>query len=202
MLYFAHYVITEVNDEARQHALEQLLTEIEDEVNRREGTAANRIAIREESLELEIAEVNRHRDAELEAADAELPEQIDAVTGEASALEQELQERDDEKLRAKLSFRGKTLASRGQRLGANTIATLHEVAREQVGAIEQAIAIKKADLQAAAELEARRKRDEAFEELETAAPAGVHRPRRRAQGARRRDQAARQSCATRSSPTR
>ncbi len=166
VLYFAHYVITEVNDEARQHALEQLLAEIEDEVNRREGTAANRIAIREESLELEIAEVNRLRDAELEAADAELPEQIDAVTGEASALEQELQERDGEKLRAKLAFRGKTLASRGERLGANTIATLHEFAREQVGAVEQAIATKKADSQAAAELEARRKRDEAFTELE------------------------------------
>ena len=166
VLYFAHYVITEVNDEARQHALEQLLTEIEDEVNRREGAAANRIAIREESLELETAEVERGRDAELEAADAELPEQIDAVMGEASAMEQELQQRDGEKLRAKLAFRGKTLASRGQRLGANTISTLHEVARGQVSAIEEAIAEKKTRIQTAAEIEAQRKRDEAFEELE------------------------------------
>ena len=166
VLYFAHYVITEVNDEARQHALEQLLSEIEDEVNRREGAAANRIAIREESLELEIAEVERRRDADVEAADAELPEQIDAVMAEASALEQELQERDSEKLRAKLAFRGKTLASRGQRIGANTIATLHDVARDQVSAVEEEIGEQKTRIQTAAEAEAQQKRDEAFEELE------------------------------------
>ncbi len=166
VLYFAHYVITEVNDEARQHALEQLLSEIEDEVNRREGAAANRIAIREESLELEIAEVERRRDADLEAADADLPAQIDAVMAEASALEQELQERDSEKLRAKLAFRGKTLASRGQRIGANTIATLHDVARDQVSAVEEEIGEQKTRIQTAAEAEAQQKRDEAFEELE------------------------------------
>ncbi|MYB42990.1 MAG: DNA-directed RNA polymerase subunit beta' [Chloroflexi bacterium] len=166
VLYFAHYVITEVNDEARQHALEQLLSEIEDEVNRREGAAANRIAIREESLELEIAEVERRRDADVEAADAALPEQIDAVMTEASALEQELQERDSEKLRAKLAFRGKTLASRGQRIGANTISTLHDVARDQVSAVEEEITEQKTRIQTAAAAEAQRKRDEAFEELE------------------------------------
>ena len=166
VLYFAHYVITEVNDEARQHALEQLLSEIEDEVNRREGAAANRIAIREESLELEIAEVERRRDADIEAADAELPGQIDAVMAEASALEQELQERDSEKLRAKLAFRGKTLASRGQRIGANTIATLHDVARDQVSAVEEEITEQKTRIQTAAAADAQQKRDEAFEELE------------------------------------
>ena len=166
VLYFAHYVITEVNDEARQHALEQLLSEIEDEVNRREGAAANRIAIREESLELEIAEVERRRDADLEAADAALPEQIDAVMAEASALEQELQERDSEKLRAKLAFRGKTLASRGQRISAKTISTLHDVARDQVSAVEEDIAEQKTRIQTAAAADAQQKRDEAFEELE------------------------------------
>ncbi len=166
VLYFAHYVITEVNDEARQHALEQLLSEIEDEVNRREGAAANRIAIREESLELEIAEIERRRDADIEAADAELPGQIDAVMAEASALEQELQERDSEKLRAKLAFRGKTLASRGQRIGANTISTLHEVARDQVSAVEEEISEQKTRIQTAAAADAQQKRDEAFEELE------------------------------------
>ena len=166
VLYFAHYVITEVNDEARQHALEQLLAEIEDEVNRREGAAANRIAIREESLELEIAAIERRRDADLEVADAELPGQIEAVTAEASALEQELQERDGEKLRAKLAFRGKTLASRGQRIGANVISTLHEVARNQVGAVEEELAAKKTKIEIAAQGETQQRRDEAFEELE------------------------------------
>ena len=165
VLYFAHYVITEVNDEARQHALDQLQDEIEEEVNRREGEAASRIAIREEALAQETAELERKRDEELAAADEELPQEIDAVMAEASALEQELQQRGGEKLRAKLTFREQTLATRGEEIGAQTIASLHEVARQQVGAIEERIAGKKADLQAAAEAASQQKRDEAFEEL-------------------------------------
>ena len=165
VLYFAHYVITEVNDEARQHALDQLQDEIEEEVNRREGEAASRIAIREEALAQETAELERKRDEELAAADEELPQEIDAVMGEASALEQELQQRGGEKLRAKLTFREQTLATRGEEIGAQTIASLHEVARQQVGAIEERTAGKKADLQAAAEAASQQKRDEAFEEL-------------------------------------
>ena len=166
VLYFAHYVITEVNDEARQHALDQLQDEIEEEVNRREGEAASRIAIREEALAQETAELEHKRDEELAAADEELPQEIDAVMGEASALEQELQQRGGEKLRAKLTFREQTLATRGEEIGAQTIASLHEVARQQVAAIEERIAGKKADLQAAAEAASQQKRDEAFEELE------------------------------------
>ena len=166
VLYFANYVITEVNDEARQHALEQLQSEIEEEVNRREGEAASRIAVREESLAQETSEIERKRDEELAAADEELPQQIDEVMGEARGLEQELQERAGEKLRAKQVFRGETLATRGEELGADTIAALHEVARQQVAAIEEAIAGKKADLQLAADAAIQQKRDEAFEELE------------------------------------
>ena len=166
VLYFAHYVITEVNDEGRLHALEQLQSEIEEEVNRREGEASSHIAVREESLTHEISEIERKRDEELAAADEELPQQIDEVMGEASALEKELQERMGEKLRAKQVFRGETLATRGEALSNETIAALHEVARQQVAGIEETIAGKKADLQMAAEAAIQQKRDEAFEELE------------------------------------
>ena len=50
VLYFAQYVITEVNEEARQHALELLQQEIDEEVNRRQGETSSRITLREEVL--------------------------------------------------------------------------------------------------------------------------------------------------------
>jgi DNA-directed RNA polymerase subunit beta' len=166
VLYFAHYVITEVNDEARQYALEQLQQEIEEEVNRREGEASSRIAVREESLAQEIAEIERKRDEELAAADEELPKSIDEVMGEARALEEDLQGRAGEKLRAKLAFRGETLATRGTAIDGETIAALHDAATQQVAAVEERIAGQKADIQMAAEAASQQKRDEAFEELE------------------------------------
>ena len=166
VLYFAQYVITGVNEEARQHALELLHEEIDQEVNRREGETSSRIAVREEGLEQELAQIQRRRDEELTAADEELGRDIDSAMTEASALEADLHERAGEKLRAKLTFRDQTLATRGNVIGGDTIATLHEMAREQVAAIEERIASAKADLQAAGDAAEQQKRDEAFQELE------------------------------------
>ena len=166
VLYFAQYVITAVNEEARQHALELLHEEIDQEVSRREGETSSRIAVREEGLEQELAEIQRRRDQELAEADQELARDIDSTMAEASALERELQDRTGEKLRAKLTFRDQTLATRGEVIGAETIATLHDLARDQLNAIEERVASKKADVQAAAAAAEQQKRDEAFKELE------------------------------------
>ncbi|MXZ46344.1 MAG: DNA-directed RNA polymerase subunit beta' [Chloroflexi bacterium] len=166
VLYFAHYVITEVNDEARQYALEQLQLEIEEEVSRRESEASSHIAVREASLVQELTEIERKRDAELASADAELPGLIDEVMGEARSLEEDLQERVGEKLRAKLAFRGETLATRGNEISADTISALHDAATQQVAEVEEGIAQRKTDLEESAEAATQQKRDEAFEELE------------------------------------
>ncbi|MSQ41786.1 MAG: DNA-directed RNA polymerase subunit beta', partial [Dehalococcoidia bacterium] len=165
VLYFAQYVITAVNEEAREHALELLYQEIDEEVSRREGETGSRIAVRDEALEQEVAELHRRRDLALEAADDELASEIDATMTEASALENDLRGRIGEKLRARLTFRKEALATRGDVLTAKTIATLHEVARQQVSALKERFAGKKADLQLAASAAAQQKRDAAFKEL-------------------------------------
>ena len=166
VLYFAQYVITEVNDEARQYALEQLQQEIEDEVNRRESDAARRIAVREESLAHEIAGIERRRDAELDAAEARLPARIDEIMGEARTFEEDLRARGGEKLRARLAFRGETLATRGETIGAAAVDALHDAARQQVEDAEREIREQQAAVRDAAGAAIQQKRDEAFAELE------------------------------------
>ena len=166
VLYFAQYVITEVNEEAKAHALELLQQEIDEEVTRREGETTSRVTVREEALEQELAEIERRKAQELTAADEELASSIDATMSEAQALEEDLQGRMGEKLRGKLAFRDDTLAARGSVIEAATVATLHEVARQQVGAIEERVASTKADVQLAAESAGQQKRDAAFEELQ------------------------------------
>ena len=166
VLYFAQYVITEVNEEARQYALELLQQEIDEEVSRRQGEAASRITLREESLDHEIAEIHRRRDTALVEADEEFARDVDAVSTEARAMELDLQTRIGEKLRARLPFRDVTLAARSDTITAETVVVLHEAARQQVAAVEEKIAGKKADLQLMADAAAQQKRDQAFQELE------------------------------------
>ena len=165
VLYFAHYVITEVNEEARLYALEQLQLEIEEEVERRESEASNLIAVRKESRDQEIAEIERKRDAELAEADAELPGLIDEVMGEARALEEDLLARQGEKLRAKLAFRGETLGTRGTAIDADTIEALHEAARQQMTVAEERVEERKRAVADGAAAAIQSKRDEALKEL-------------------------------------
>ena len=166
VLYFAQYVITEVNEEAREHAITLLQQEIDEEVNRRQGESASRIAVREESLEYEIAEIHKRRDAALLEADEEFARDVDAVSTDARTLEIDLQARIGEKLRARQPFREVTLAARGEAITAETIQALHEAARQQVANVEDRIATKKADLQLMADAAVKQKRDQAFTELE------------------------------------
>ena len=166
VLYFAHYVITEVNDEARQYALEQLHLEIEEEVTRRESEASNLIAVREASLVRELGEIDRKCKEALDAATAELPGLIDEVSAEARTMEEDLKGRLEEKLRAKLAFRSVTLATRGKRISDDTIVALHEAARTEVIEVEQRMAQRRTDIEAEAETAKQVIRDEAQQELE------------------------------------
>ncbi|MBM4415495.1 MAG: DNA-directed RNA polymerase subunit beta' [Chloroflexi bacterium] len=166
VLYFAQYVITSVNEEARAHAIDLLQQEIDEEVNRRQGETAGHIAVHEEALAQANAEIERRRDTALEEADAEFARDVDAVMAGARDLEQDLQGRAGEKLRARLAFRDLTLAQRGDTIGPDTVQALHESARQQVTAVEERIATKKADLQLMADAAIQQKRDQAFTQLE------------------------------------
>ena len=166
VLYFAQYVITEVNEEARQHALDLLQQEIDEEVNRRQGETNSRITLREEVLAQEVNEIDRRRDQALAEADEEFQRDIDAVMAEARDLETDLQARQGEKLRARLAFRDATLAARGETIGPDTLQAHREATQQQVAAVEERIANKKADLQLMADAAKQQKRDQAFGELE------------------------------------
>ena len=61
VIYFAQYVVTEVNDDARQHALALLLEEIDQEVSRREGDVGHRITLREQMLQHELNEIEQRK---------------------------------------------------------------------------------------------------------------------------------------------
>ena len=166
VIYFAQYAVTEVNDEARGHALELLQNEMDEEVSRREGETGERIIVREESLKLEVEDIEKQRDAALAAADEELQELINTIAAEAKEFGAELKGRKNEKLRGKLRFRKQTLAGRGDVIGADTTKALTEASKAEVALAEELIAGKKADSQMLAESASQQKRDAAFTELE------------------------------------
>lgn len=166
VLYFAQYVVTEVDDESRSHALDLLHLEIDEEASRREGEIGTQITGREETLETEIAEIENRKEEELSTADRELAEQIDAVMTEARELEKDLNGRSGEKLRGKLVFRDQVIGLRGDQITDETIKNLQDAASATVDSIESTIVESKTDIQLMADAASQQKRDAAFEELE------------------------------------
>jgi DNA-directed RNA polymerase subunit beta' len=166
VLYFAQYVVTEVNEEARQHALELLQTEIDEAASTREGEVGSKLSEREAALEQELGDIEQRKEAELKAADEALTEQIDSVMSEARELEKDLESRKGEKLRGKLVFRDELVAARGSGIDADMFKALKEAVSAAIAAVEEGIAGKKADTVLMADAASQQKRDQTFEELE------------------------------------
>ncbi len=166
VVYFAQYVVTEVHEEARKHALELLLAEIDGEVSRRQGDLGNRITLREQMLSHELGEIAQRKEAQHHEADEELAAAIDAVMGEAKAMEEDLQSRLGEKLRGKLTFRDEAVAQRGDEITRDTVKALKDATRAALNAVEEATASKKADVSLMADAASQQKRDQLNKELD------------------------------------
>ncbi len=146
VVYFAQYVVTEVHEEARKHALELLLAEIDGEVSRRQGDLGNRITLIEQNLAHKVGEIAQRKDVQFKEADEELATLIDAVMTEAKAMEGDLQSRLGEKLRGKLTFRDEAVAQRGDEITRETVKSLKDATRAAINTVEEGIASKKADV--------------------------------------------------------
>ncbi len=166
VVYFAQYVVTEVNEEARKHALELLYEEIDEVASQREGDLGKGILVREQVLEHDLLEIQDRKQEQLKEADEQYNADVDALMTEGREMEQDLQSRLGEKLKAKLVFRDETLAQRGDEISQETLASLKEAVSASMAALEQGVADKKADVQLMAEAASQQKRDAAHKELQ------------------------------------
>ena len=166
VVYFAQYVVTEVNEDARNHALELLYEEIDEVASQREGDLGKGVLVREQVLEHDLGEIQERKDQQLAEADEQYNADLDALMTEGREMEQDLQSRMGEKLRGKLVFRDETLAQRGEEISAETLVALKEAVSAAMAALEQSVADKKADVQLMAEAASQQKRDAAHKELQ------------------------------------
>jgi len=166
VVYFAQYVVTEVNEEARKHALELLYEEIDEVASQREGDLGKGVMVREQVLEHDLTEIQDRKTAQLAEADEQYNADVDALMTEGRETEQDLQSRIGEKLKAKLVFRDETIGQRGDEITAETLTALKEAVSASMAALEQSVADKKADVQLMAEAASQQKRDAAHKELQ------------------------------------
>ena len=106
VVYFAQYVVTEVNEEARKHALSLLQEEMDEVASQREGDLGKGILVREQVLEHDLLEIQERKSQQLTEADEQYATSLDTLMTTGREMEQDLQSRMGEKLKAQLESAG------------------------------------------------------------------------------------------------
>ncbi|MEX0788368.1 MAG: DNA-directed RNA polymerase subunit beta', partial [Anaerolineales bacterium] len=141
VLYFAQYVVTYVDEEARRKAQKR----IEDEIGRLEREQAD-------SLNAQIAQVKANRKKRLEdldtrlvklkeSFDEEVASQIDPVIREGQGLERSLTDKLGKAIRAEVVFKAtdKVLARKGDTVGPEHLVAVQREVKDRLEAIEASL---------------------------------------------------------------
>jgi len=138
VLYFAQYVITSVDEEARQKALKRLDTEFEEEQQHLEAAAQENITVLEEQVAQEEARIQEQSQKIQAKVDEELAATTEKVVKEAKALQNRIENRQGKTIRAPLVFKptGAIIADKGDVVGREHLTLLNQTAQDHLSELE------------------------------------------------------------------
>ncbi len=166
VLYFAQFMVTEVDEAAKKRALDRLHQEMEKEVSARVQAVEEEIAALQLARDERLQNIETQRQSDLARLDEELLASTDALMATAQSLEQELKQLVGKKATKTVTLGDATIVEEGQDVTAKTIEGLKRIAQAQVQVIEADIAARKSDVNLLADAAAQQVRDETFEKLQ------------------------------------
>ena len=141
VLYFAQYIVTYVNEEDREKALEEL----EKKYTSEEGEIGEEISSKIEALEAEreekLAELEVQRDEIKERYDERIAEDLDPVIKQGQTLEQTLEDSVDQEAKDDIVFPGseEVIVEKGEEIKTSHISNIQEVVKERLKEIEEGL---------------------------------------------------------------
>jgi DNA-directed RNA polymerase subunit beta' len=143
VLYFAQYIITEVDEEARQKALHRLEEESAQEQSRLADSIQEQIDELEQEVAEKVAELEEGRQAAHQRLEEELSAATEGIVKEAQALQTKIEGRQGKKVRAPLIFSPtkETIVEAGEVIGREHLVLLNKVVQENLSQIEGQIRV-------------------------------------------------------------
>ncbi len=167
VLYFAQYVITYLDEDARQKALKRLDTELEEQQEQLEaaarentGTLQQELALKEEEIDEQIQEIKAKLEEDLTTATNEVIEQ-------AQGLQKKLEDRQEETIRAPIVFKpnGEIIVEAGDTVGREHLTLLSQVVQDHLSELESDIRVQEEEAIAPLQKEIEHWRRETAEEV-------------------------------------
>jgi len=142
VLYFAKYIIINVNEDARQKALQRLAEDFREKSEEREALAEESIAALEGRLEEEEAKTQERIDKIQGTFDEELNDATEAVVKEAQSLQKKLENRQGKTIRAPIVFKttGEIIVDKGETVGREHLTALNTTVQDHLSEIQDGLA--------------------------------------------------------------
>ncbi len=139
VLYFAQYIVTYVDEEARQKALKRLEDEIS--VSEREQAAEINAKIAEIKIRRDrtLADLNQRRTVLEQSYDEQIATSIDPIIKEGQRLEALLQEQMGQTVKKTILFEvtGEIIVNAGETVGSAHLSKVQQVVRQRLTALEE-----------------------------------------------------------------
>ncbi len=140
VLYFAQYIVTYVDEEARQKALKRLEEEIN--VSEREQAAEVNKKILEikQIRDKKIGDLQAHKKELEEKSDEQIASQLEPVVQEGQSLERTLNDKKDKTIKTAIVFKSAdvVIAAAGETIAPQHITKVQQVVKQRLDEIEKA----------------------------------------------------------------
>jgi DNA-directed RNA polymerase subunit beta' len=169
VLYFAQYIVTYVDEDARQKALKRLEDEISDS-EREQATQINAMIAEAKSLRDHTLNEIKQKQAKLESSyDEQIADQLDPVIKEGQKLEKNLQDQRGKPAKKALAFEvtGDIIVEKGVEIAAKHISQVQKIVKKKLEDIENELKDQKAQEIEELKTEAAQIKAKADEEMET-----------------------------------
>lgn len=166
VLYFAQYIIIEVDEEAKQRAVAQVQFDAQSETDRLRDSLQQRTEEINSALNAAVEELQTRLTDTDRVLEERLTSDIEELMRESRDLQDQLQQLLGQAAPESYAFDGTTVVPEGAAVNQDTLDTLRDLTERRREAIEQDIRAAQADNRARIEAEIDQRRHEATKEIE------------------------------------
>ena len=141
VLYFAQYIVTYVDEEARKRALEQLDTRFTSDEGEVGEDLNDELKLKEIEREERLVELEAKQEEINSRFDEQIASELDPVIKQGQRLEKTLQDNIDEAAKDDLIFPNTdvTIVKKGEKISTSHIANIQDVVKQRLSEIEESL---------------------------------------------------------------
>ena len=141
VLYFAQYIVTFVDEDAKQKAINRLEDEAKLEGGSSTSDLQEHIKEAQKARDERISQLKQRKENELKGIDDLIAVRMEAIIKEAQSLESDLKEKEGTKTRKAIEFKsaGMTVAEAGEEITARILSKIQQIVKEKLDFTENVV---------------------------------------------------------------